>query len=225
MVVEWFPPEMNEVSMTPQATRISISNYTTKTFEKYTKTLIHFHRWSSSPPQYIFLDLHGTVRDISFLEIGHLIVYGLKETVSNVDPSVYDTAFVIENGQMVMETGLSLNEHRLRGSVHYINGILNTKNGNTFLLNGCDKIIIPNHSHILTIKVLYFKRKDQYTPISLKVKHSDHLTQSITYPLFQATQLQTISINLVVAFGLMGVELASDVKDEELLLLIEYRAP
>ena len=225
MVVEWFPPEMNEVSVTPQATTISISNHSTKTFEKYTKTVIHFHRWGSSPPQYIFLDLHRTVRDSSFIKIGHLIVYGVKETISNVDPSVYDTAFVIENGQMKMETDLSLNGHRLRGSVHYINGILNTKNGNTFLLNGCDKIIIPNHSHILTIKVLYFKLKRQYTPISLKVKHSSHLTQSITYTSTQATQLQTISIDLVLVFGLTGVELASVVKDEELLLLIEYRVP
>ena len=73
--------------------------------------------------------------------------------------------------------------------------------------------------------MLYFKLKSQYTPISLKVKHSFHLTQSITYPSTQATQLQTISINLALAFFLMGVELASVVKDEELLLLIEYRAP
>ena len=61
MVVEWFPPEMNEISVTPQGTTISISNHTTKTFEKYTKTVIHFHRWGSSPPQFIYLDLHGTV--------------------------------------------------------------------------------------------------------------------------------------------------------------------
>ena len=127
MVVEWFPPEMNEVSVTPQATTISISNHTTKTFEKYTKTVIHFHRWGSSPPQYIYLDLHGTVRNPSLIKIGHLIVYGVKETISNVDPSVYDTAFVIKNGQMKMETDLSLNGHRLRGSVHYINGFLNKK--------------------------------------------------------------------------------------------------
>ena len=225
MVVEWFPPEMNELSVTPQATTISISNYTTKTFEKYTKTLIHFHRWSSSPPQYIYLDLHGTVRNPSLIKIGHLIVYGVKETISNVDPSVYDTAFVIENGQMKMETDLSLNGHRLRGSVHYINGILNTKNGNTFLLNGCDKIIIPNHSHILTITVLYFKHKSRYTPISLKLKHSDHLTQSITYTSTKATRSQTININLVLSFGHMAVELGSVVKDEELLLLIECRVP
>ena len=126
---------------------------------------------------------------------------------------------------MVMQTDLSLNGHRLRGSVHYLNGILNTNNGNTFLLNGCDKIINPNHSHVLTIKVLYFKRESPYTPIFLKVKHSDHLTQSINYTSTKATQLQTISINLVLTFGLMGVELASVVKDEELLLLIEYKAP
>ena len=118
LVVEWFPPEMNEISVTVQATTISISNYATKTFEKYTKTVINFHRWGSSPPQYIYLDLHGTVSNPSFLTIGHLIVYGVKETISNVDPSVYDTAFVIENGKMVMETDLSLNGHHLSGSVH-----------------------------------------------------------------------------------------------------------
>ena len=225
LVVEWFPPEMSELSVAVQGTTISISNYATKTFEKYTKTVINFHRWGSSPPQFIYLDLHGTVTFPSLLTIGHLIVYGVKETISNVDPSVYDTAFVILNGKLVMETDFSLNGHRLRGSVHYINGILNTKNGNTFLLNGCDKIIIPNHSHILTITVLYFKVKRRYTPISLKVKHSDHLTQSITYTSTKATRTQAISINLILAFGHLAVELGSVVKNEELLLLIEYRVP
>ena len=225
LVVEWFPPEMSELSVAVQGTTISISNYATKTFENYTKTVINFHRWGSSPPQFIYLDLHGTVTFPSLLTIGHLIVYGVKETISNVDPSVYDTAFVIENGKLVMETDLSLNGHRLRGSVHYINGILNTKNGNTFLLNGCDKIIIPNHSHILTITVLYFKLKSKYKPISLKIKHSDHLTQSITYTSTQSTKSQTININLVLAFGHLAVELGSVVKNQELLMSIEYRVP
>ena len=225
MVVEWFPPEMNELSVTPQATTISISNYATKTFEKYTKTVINFHRWGSSPPQFLYLDLHGTVSNPSFLTIGHLIVYGVKETISNVDPSVYDTAFVIENGKMVMQTDLSLNGHNLSGSVHYIHGLLDIKNGSKFLLNGWDKIIIPNYSHILTIKALYVKIKSQYTPISLNIKHSSHLiTQPITYTSTTATQLQTININLVVAFGLIAVELAG-VSNEEILLLIEYQVP
>ena len=61
LVVEWFPPEMSELSVAVQGTTISISNYATKTFENYTKTVINFHRWGSSPPQFIYLDLHGTV--------------------------------------------------------------------------------------------------------------------------------------------------------------------
>ena len=73
--------------------------------------------------------------------------------------------------------------------------------------------------------MLYFNLKRQYTPISLKVKHSFDLTQSITYTSTQASQLQTIIINLVLAFGLMGVELASGVSNEEIFLLIEYRVP
>ena len=224
MVVEWFPPEMNEISVIAQGTTISISDETTKTFEKYTKTVIRFHRWGSSPPQFIYLDLHGTVSNPSFLTIGHLIVYGVKETISNVDPSDYDTAFVIENGKMVMETDLSLNGHNLSGSVHYIHGRLNTKNGRKCLLNGWDKIIIPNHSHILTIKALHFSLKSQYTPISLDLKHSSQLTQSIPYTSTQSTRSQIININLVLAFGLMAVELVG-VSNEEILLLIEYRVP
>ena len=198
MVVEWFPPEMNEVSVTPQATTISISDHTTKIFEKHTKTLIHFHKWNSSPPQFIYLDLHGKICDKKSIN-GHLIVYGVKETVSNVDPSIYDAAFTIENGQMVMQTDLSLNghrlrdsiydtvftvkngqmvmqadlslnRHRLRDSIHYIYGILNTKDGNTFLLNGCDKMLVPSLSRILTIKLCNCKPSMRLPPVSLKVK-------------------------------------------------------
>ena len=147
MVVEWFPPEMNELSVTPQATTISISNYTTK-------TIIHFHRWGSSPSQYLYLDLHGTVRNPSLMTIGHLIVYGVKETMSNVDPSVYDTAFVIENGQMVMQTDLSLNGHQLRSSIHHINGFLNsTKGDKNFVLNGAEIISLPGEAILKNIDV------------------------------------------------------------------------
>ena len=154
MVVEWFPPEMNEISVTVQATTISISNYATKTFEKYTKTVINFHRWGSSPPQFLYLDLHGTVSNPSFLTIGHLIVYGVKETISNVNPSVYDTAFVIENGKMVMETDLSLNGHQLRSSIHHINGFLNsTKGDKNFVLNGAEIISLPGEAILKNIDI------------------------------------------------------------------------
>ena len=225
LVVEWFPPEMNELSVAVQGTTISISNYATKTFENYTKTVINFHRWGSSPPQFIYLDLHGTVTFPSLLTIGHLIVYGVKETISNVDPSVYDTAFAIENGKMVMETDLSLNGHHLSGSIHYINGYLNTKNGYAFLLNGLDKILFLNDVQIMNITVFYLKRKNKYPLVNLKIKkHTINFNDSIQlFSSNNATQIQKININLDVSLSYIIVEMNTLFPSgEEFLLLMEY---
>ena len=224
LVVEWFPPEMNELSVAVQGTTISISNYATKTFEKYTKTVINFHRWGSSPPQFIYFDLHGTVTFPSLLTIGHLIVYGVKETISNVDPSVYDTAFVIENGKMVMETDLSLNGHNLSGSVHYLHGILNTKNGNTFFsLNGAANVLLPEKSYILNITVLFRKIRGPFTPIPLKIFKSG---PAKLFTSKQSTQKQTIDINLELPNGLLMVQLHSqNFINEKFLMLVKYRVP
>ena len=224
-VVEWFPPEMSELSVAAQGTTISISNYATKTFGNYTKTVVNFHRWGSSPPQFIYLDLQGTVTFPSLLTIGHLIVYGVKETISNVDPSVYDTAFAIENGKMVMETDLSLNGHHLSGSIHYINGYLNTKNGYAFLLNGLDKILFLNDVQIMNITVFYLKRKNKYPLVNLKIKkHTLNLNDSIQlFSSNNSTQLQKININLDVSLSYIIVEMNTLLPSgEEFLLLMEY---
>ena len=219
------------ISVTAQGTTISISDETTKTFEKYTKTVIHFHRWGSSPPQFIYLDLHGTVSKRSFLTIGHLIVYGVKETISNVDPSVYDTAFVIENGKMVMQTDLALNGHNLGGSVHYIHGFLNTKNETKFSLNGCEEIIMNQNDKILKIKVMYMKNKRQYTPISLSMhlsfQHPSFIAiEGSSVEIFNSTETtktQTININHIFkSCCSIYFELNLLMKDEKLLMLIEY---
>ena len=225
MVVEWFPPEMNEISVAARATTISISNYTTKIFEKYTKTVINFHRWGSSPLQFIYLDLHGTVSNPSFLTIGHLIVYGVKETMSNVDPSVYDTAFVIENGKMVMETDLSLNGHNLNGSIYYLHGNLDTKNGETFFsLNGHFNVLLPEKSYILNITVIYRKSSGPFPPIPLKIFQSGVLPKTFTST--QSLQKQTIDINLEIPNGLFMVQLfSSNFKKEKFLMLVKYRVP
>ena len=226
LAIEFFPPSTTNLSVSVVSTSLNIGQQSTKLFVNYSRSIVHLHKWNITPPEYIYIDMHcqGTASS-STQGVGYLIVYGVKGSQSNVDSDVYDTAYFVENGKMVMQTDLSLNGYKLSGSVHYIHGYLNTKNGNTFLLNGCDKIIIPNHSHILTITVLYFKIKSKYKPISLKIKHSDHLTQSITYTSTQSTRSQTININLVLAFGNLAVELGSVVKNQELLMSIEYRVP
>ena len=100
-VCEFFPIVMSNVSVTSQATTISINSQTTKTFTTYTKTLVQFHRWNSTPPQFIYPDLHGSAPGGSRV-LAHMVVYGVNDYVPNVNPNVFDTAFVIENGNMVM---------------------------------------------------------------------------------------------------------------------------
>ena len=225
MVVEWFPPEMNELSVAVQGTTISISNYATKTFKKYTKTVINFHRWGSSPPQFLYLDLHGTVSFPSLSTIGHLIVYGVKETISNVDPSVYDTAFVIENGKMVMETDLSLNGHHLSGSVHYLHGFLSTKNDKKiFELNGNSQVLIPANSNLLNATVLFKKIMGPFPAITLRVIGGGF--PPLSFASTKAIQKQKKNINLKLPNGIFSVFLLSPkFKNENFLILIEYRIP
>ena len=223
LVVEWFPPEMNELSVTVQGTTISISNYATKTFENYTKTVINFHRWGSSPPQFIYFNLNGTVTFPSLLTIGHLIVYGVKETISNVDPSVYDTAFAIENGKMVMETDLSLNGHHLSGSVHYIYGYLSTKNDRTlFELNGNSEILIPANSTLSNAIVLFKNTISPFPAITLRVVTIGF--PPLSFASKKAIQKQKIDINLKLPSGFLKVFLLSPkFKNKQFLILIEYR--
>ena len=110
IIIEYMPPEMTNVIVTVQGTTINIASQTTKTFDNYTKTLIKFHNWRKSTPDYLFINLHGKTTSST---TGHLIVYGVKGYVSSVEPKVYDTAFVVENGKMVMQTNIDLNNHKI----------------------------------------------------------------------------------------------------------------
>ena len=119
-------------------------------------------------------NLYILICTVQSVTIGHLIVYGVKETLSNVEPSVYDTAFVIENGKMVMETDLSLNGHNLSGSVHRINGFHDKKDGNgDFSLNGFKKIIMNKSNVLLNAKIIYETNQSKYNSISLFLKKED----------------------------------------------------
>lgn len=71
------PLMMSNVSVTALATTLSINSQTTKSFTNYTKTLVQVHRWNSTPPQFIYLDLHGNVPD-GVRVLAHIIV--LKDT-------------------------------------------------------------------------------------------------------------------------------------------------
>ena len=110
IIIEYMPPEMTNVIVTVQGTTISINSQTTKIFSNYTKTLVKFHNFTKTTPDYIFINLHGKTTSST---TGHLIVYGVESYVSSVEPKVYDATFVVENGNMVMRTNLNMNNHKI----------------------------------------------------------------------------------------------------------------
>ena len=110
IIIEYMPPEMTNVIVTVQGTTISINSQTTKIFSNYTKTLVKFHNFTKTTPDYIFINLHGKTTSST---TGHLIVYGVKGYVSSVEPKIYDTVFSVNNGNMVMQTNIDLNNHKI----------------------------------------------------------------------------------------------------------------
>ena len=107
------PVVMSNVSVTALGTTISINSQTTKTFPTYTKTLVQFHRWNSTPPQFIYLDLHDSAAGGGSRVLAHMVVYGVKGYVPKVPSSVFDQVYAVENGRMVSQTDFDLHGHRL----------------------------------------------------------------------------------------------------------------
>ena len=46
--------------------------------------------------------------------VGHLIVYGIEGYQKDVSSNIYDALYIQENGEMAMQTDLSLNTHHIR---------------------------------------------------------------------------------------------------------------
>ena len=127
-----------------------------------------------------------------------------------------------------MQTDLSLNGHNLSGSIHYIHGYLNNKNGCAFLLNGLDKLLFLNDVQIMNITVFHLKQKNKYTLVTLKIKkHTQNFNNSIhLFSSNNATRTQKININLDVSFCYIIVEMNTLFPSgEEFLLFMEYRMP
>ena len=112
--VEFFPGKMDGVNVNAVSASLNVNQQATKVFVNYSRSIIHMHKWRISPPEYLMLDLkwQGEADDSSPGQ-AYLIIYGVKEFQPDVESAVFDSPFVIENGKMVMETDLDLNEKRL----------------------------------------------------------------------------------------------------------------
>ena len=246
LAIEFFPPSTTNLSVSVVSTSLNIGQQSTKLFVNYSRSIVHLHKWNITPPEYIYIDMHcqGTASS-STQGVGYLIVYGVKGSQSNVDSDVYDTAYVVENGKMVMQTDLSLNGHQLRSSIHHINGFLNSTKGNkNFVLNGAEIISLPGEAILKNIDI-YCTRPitssdshvtvHRHKKISLKLKTSlrnfftGTLSSSRNFTSKKSGWYQTINLNSfqMPSSGILAFEL--NMNDDiwksynAIILRIEYQ--
>ena len=246
LAIEFFPPSTTNLSVSVVSTSLNIGQQSTKLFVNYSRSIVHLHKWNITPPEYIYIDMHcqGTASS-STQGVSYLIVYGVKGSQSNVDSDVYDTAYVVENGKMVMQTDLSLNGHQLRSSIHHINGFLNSTKGNkNFVLNGAEIISLPGEAILKNIDI-YCTRPitssgshvtvHRHKKISLKLKTSlrnfftGTLSSSRNFTSKKSEWYQTINLNSfqMPSSGILAFEL--NMNDDiwksynAIILRIEYQ--
>ena len=246
LAIEFFPPSTTNLSVSVVSTSLNIGQQSTKLFVNYSRSIVHLHKWSITPLEYIYIDMHcqGTASS-STQGVGYLIVYGVKGSQSNVDSDVYDTAYVVENGKMVMQTDLSLNGHQLRSSIHHINGFLNSTKGNkNFVLNGAEIMSLPGEAILKNIDI-YCTRPitssgshvtvHRHKKISLKLKTSlrnfftGTLSSSRNFTSKKSGWYQTINLNSfqMSSSGILAFEL--NMNDDiwksynAIILRIEYQ--
>ena len=118
--VEFFIPKVDTnwfiSASTPNP--VDTLNYHTKHFNshspKYSRTIIHTRKYKDNDNT-IYLDISNSGYDGSSpLEKAALIIYGVKGYQTDVDGTVYDQAFVIDDGDFTLQTDLDLNGFSLK---------------------------------------------------------------------------------------------------------------
>ena len=118
--VEFFIPKVDTdwfiSASTPNP--VDTLNYHTKHFNshspKYSRTIINTRKYKDNDNT-IYLDISNSGYDGSSpLEKAALIIYGVKGYQTDVDGTVYDQAFVIDDGDFTLQTDLDMNVFSLK---------------------------------------------------------------------------------------------------------------
>ena len=118
--VEFFIPKVDTnwfiSASTPNP--VDTLNYHTKHFNshspKYSRTIINTRKYKDNDNT-IYLDISNSGYDGSSpLEKAALIIYGVKGYQTDVDGTVYDQAFVIDDGEITLQTDLDMNGFKIK---------------------------------------------------------------------------------------------------------------
>ena len=122
MIIEiFFPSEIdkNTVDISVVAVYENINKVTTRVDDDHCRTLVQFHKNQQHGNNYLYQDIIMKMKPkqpyVPKLQC-HLIIYGIKTYQSNVDSSVYDALWYIDNSEkLAFNTPITLQNQSISG--------------------------------------------------------------------------------------------------------------
>ena len=113
-VVEYFPPEDQEVAIICLSTKINVNKQIFKGFPGYWKSIAQIQKNTNSPPEFLMVVIKCRGDSSSPSSgTGWMIVYGIKGTHNDVSSRVLDTPSFIDGGEQIMRVRLNMNMKEL----------------------------------------------------------------------------------------------------------------
>ena len=109
---------MDQVAVSVVSTYLNIGQQTTRLFSKYSRSIIHLHKYDATPPEYIYVDskCQGIVKSPSQRR-GHLIVYGIEGKQNDVSSDVFDELYYVENSKLTFQAAVEFQTANFNGNV------------------------------------------------------------------------------------------------------------
>ena len=209
LAIEFFPPSMTNLSVDVVSTSLNIGQ-ATKLFPNYSRSIVHLHKWRITPPEYIYIDLkfQGTASSDA-QGTGYLIVYGIKGSQNDVDSAVYDTAYIVENSKIVMQTDIDMNNHKINVPQFITGYYKKSKHPNRIFLNGVKHLqIIPYNCRLTEIACYFYATQSSDLQISLNVRSIGQKSNTTLLNSTQNARLQNFTSNIqLFKNDILGIEI------------------
>ena len=121
LIIEiFFPAEIDKdtIDISAVSSLQSVNKTITRINDNYCRTLVQIHKYQQHNNDYLFIDMVMKMKPkhpyISKLQC-YIVMYGIKSYQSNVESSVYDALWYIENDKIVFNNQIDLNEQPISG--------------------------------------------------------------------------------------------------------------
>ena len=118
LVIGFVPPVKDQVTVSVVSTSLNIGQEATRPFSKYSRPIIHLHKYDGTPPEYFYVDLkcQGIANSPSQRH-GHLIVYGIEGKQNHVSSDVFDELYYVENSKLTLQAAVEFQTANFNGNV------------------------------------------------------------------------------------------------------------